>query len=566
MSIPAAAPVPATVAGPASDQPRVAHNRWDQLSVPPLGSWTPTMTVSLVVPAYGDHDELPLTLASLAAQRYPPELLEIVVVDDGSDPPLDVPAFAGDVPVRAVRQVNEGFGAGKARSTGGFTATGEILLFVDADVVLDPHHVEAHARWHHTIDHAVTMGFRTFVDFADIGADDVTRAAADGGVAALVEGREQQDHDWIEKLLGETDQLREPRGDLWRVAVGSSIAVPSWLFREVGGFPVFGIRGCEDTIFGYRLFTRGAVLVPDREAHSWHQGPRHLDDQASRDAAITRRLPVIANHAPARNYRRSVPGRAFAVPYLAAEVPVSEATTTEEEALRCIESLLANDTADVAIGVTAPAGDPVRERLDLWMAGQDRVTVTDAATWSATHPYTPIRLTVPPAVRTAPDALVRVRERLAHHRVGALHVVVPGMAPDAHGTVEAVSTRAVQRAARLTDRPGEVAALVGELFEERWVPGEDLGIGSVGKPPPAGGSGTARDARIQRLEAQLGAAEDTLARLRRRRVLRIADAFGQVARARRPGAAMAALRGLARTLAGRDQATTARRDPPDPAG
>ena len=64
--------------------PRVFRNDWSTVAVPEIGSWTPTMTVSVIIPAFGNQDLLDLTLAGLAGQTYPSELIEVVVVDDGS--------------------------------------------------------------------------------------------------------------------------------------------------------------------------------------------------------------------------------------------------------------------------------------------------------------------------------------------------------------------------------------------------------------------------------------------------------------------------------------------------
>ena len=66
-----------------------------------LGRWRPELTVSVVIPAYQCQASLDLTLAALAGQTYPAELLEVVVVDDDSDPTLELPpSAAGTVPDR----------------------------------------------------------------------------------------------------------------------------------------------------------------------------------------------------------------------------------------------------------------------------------------------------------------------------------------------------------------------------------------------------------------------------------------------------------------------------------
>ena len=78
---------------------RVAGNDYRSLTPPELGAWTPSLRVSVVVPAYGGQDKLDLVLAGLAGQTYPEDLTEVIVVDNGSDPPLRLPDPGAPRPV-----------------------------------------------------------------------------------------------------------------------------------------------------------------------------------------------------------------------------------------------------------------------------------------------------------------------------------------------------------------------------------------------------------------------------------------------------------------------------------
>jgi len=88
-------------------------------------------SVTVVVPAYNYARYLPAALDSALAQDYPSELLEIVVVDDGStDETPEVLARYGDS-IRVIRQPNGGLNA--ATSTGIEAARGDLITFLDAD-------------------------------------------------------------------------------------------------------------------------------------------------------------------------------------------------------------------------------------------------------------------------------------------------------------------------------------------------------------------------------------------------------------------------------------------------
>lgn len=69
------------------------------------------------------------TLASLRGQTY--QDFEVIIVDDGNEPALLLDSNA-----RIIRQVHSG--AAVARNTGAKEARGEYLLFLDADIVMEP--------------------------------------------------------------------------------------------------------------------------------------------------------------------------------------------------------------------------------------------------------------------------------------------------------------------------------------------------------------------------------------------------------------------------------------------
>jgi GT2 family glycosyltransferase len=88
--------------------------------------------VSVIVPAYNEGPVLANCVRSLVTGSY--DRVEIVIVDDGStdDTPAVTAWLAATYPqVRAIRQENAGKGA--ALNRGIAAASGEILLFVDAD-------------------------------------------------------------------------------------------------------------------------------------------------------------------------------------------------------------------------------------------------------------------------------------------------------------------------------------------------------------------------------------------------------------------------------------------------
>jgi glycosyltransferase involved in cell wall biosynthesis len=91
--------------------------------------------VSVIIPHLNQHEQAMRCLDSLAAQSWPADATEVILVDNGSNKPLSEVAAAYPE-VRILRE--ESPGPGLARNRGVAAARGEILAFIDADCRADP--------------------------------------------------------------------------------------------------------------------------------------------------------------------------------------------------------------------------------------------------------------------------------------------------------------------------------------------------------------------------------------------------------------------------------------------
>jgi glycosyltransferase involved in cell wall biosynthesis len=94
--------------------------------------------LSIVIPAYNEADRLSSTLQAVLT-RFDAGDTEIVVVDDGSDDDTaDIARrLLGDTPGARVLQLDENRGKGGAVRAGVQASTGEIVMFMDADLATD---------------------------------------------------------------------------------------------------------------------------------------------------------------------------------------------------------------------------------------------------------------------------------------------------------------------------------------------------------------------------------------------------------------------------------------------
>jgi GT2 family glycosyltransferase len=102
------------------------------------GPTDPAVEFSVVIPTRDRPRALARCLESLARQTYPLERFEVIVVDDGSDPPVPDPGASRNdgLRVHLFRQANAGPAA--ARNAGAEHAAGELLAFTDDDCTPAP--------------------------------------------------------------------------------------------------------------------------------------------------------------------------------------------------------------------------------------------------------------------------------------------------------------------------------------------------------------------------------------------------------------------------------------------
>ena len=94
--------------------------------------------VSIIIPSYNRPQWLVEAIRSCQHQSYQP--LEIIVVDDGSEPPIDQGVLEKFPAVRYIYQKNSG--AGAARNTGLNASSGKFIQFLDDDDWLAPHAIQ----------------------------------------------------------------------------------------------------------------------------------------------------------------------------------------------------------------------------------------------------------------------------------------------------------------------------------------------------------------------------------------------------------------------------------------
>ena len=338
-------------------QPLVRRNDWSTLSPPDLGAWTPRLSVSVVIPAYHADRTLPFVLAGLAAQTYPAHLLEVVVADDGSEPPVELPEVRPEH-TRVVR-VAEGWGRANACHTGALASDGDVVHWLDADMLAFREHVEAQLRWHHLVDYAVVLGTKRFVDperLDPLAPADVRDRVVSGDIATLWDWEASDTHKWVEGMWRRTSDLTEAGPRAFRAHVGATGSLTRSLYFEAGGMDTT-LRLGEDMELGHRLAEAGGVLLPEHAARAWHLGRSHVMEQ--REQVNRYNDAFLANLVPGMRPKRNRRGRRYDVPYLEVVVP---AAGSAEQVTGCVDAVLDSSLDDLRVVVTGDWGSLTDER------------------------------------------------------------------------------------------------------------------------------------------------------------------------------------------------------------
>ena len=215
--------------------------------------------ISIIVPTHNRLELLRRKLEALEAQDLPPERFEAVVVADGcGDGTRDFLAMYR--PGYALKWLETpGLGAASARNRAVEQAEGEVLLFSDDDVVLEPNALRIHLEAQQTP--AVCMGAFRY----------------------------------------ETGEVWQPvfrRGQPHWVGLGcANTSVPAEAFRVVGGFweDLEGYGG-EDLELGYRLHHYGLPFRYLAEARGIHAGGPSMADLSKAHSAGRQAMHIYLHH------------------------------------------------------------------------------------------------------------------------------------------------------------------------------------------------------------------------------------------------------------------------------
>lgn len=207
-----------------------------------------TPRLSVIIPTFNQRAALLETLRALGEQSLPPDQFEVFVVDDGSTDSTSEQIARLEVPfaLRVLQQPNQGPAA--ARNLGATRAAGELLLFLDADIIAAPQLLAQHRHSHDNQDRALVVGRRA---------------------------------PWPPACTSRFSQVVDmdtciPDGPITcQEALSTNLSIQAGHFRQLGGFDET-LRAAEDVELACRATQIGMAIVYNGDALGYHNHPTDL--------------------------------------------------------------------------------------------------------------------------------------------------------------------------------------------------------------------------------------------------------------------------------------------------
>jgi len=200
---------------------------------------------SIIVATHNRPEKLSETLINLTRQSVDTREFEIIVVDDGSEPPVQLSDEA-PANLRLLRLSNVERSA--ARNAGAQSATGELLIFVDDDITVQPDFVNKHVAAQREWPGALQVG--------------AIRLPEDASSTSFGRFRQQLEDTGIPLARGLTSMPN--------FCAAANMAISKARFEELGGFDVT-LSSSEDQDFALRHTSSGGRIAFVPEARVVHR-------------------------------------------------------------------------------------------------------------------------------------------------------------------------------------------------------------------------------------------------------------------------------------------------------
>lgn len=262
--------------------------------------------VSIIIPSLNKYPLNLFTLYSLEQQTFDPAKMEVIFIDDASTDQTEeqLRGYSPPYHFKYIRN-KRNLGRAKVRNLGIRAARGNILIFLDAEMITEPDFVEKHHKYHQSESKLVLSGVMhskkiytcIFPEFSTDVINKITDLAKNN---QQLNNRMREFQLPFEKpypLLEKNDLMSKNYMDLvfkgyswfqtisknfdsdldgfmfpWMAFLTGNVSIRKELIEQAGLFDEEFVQyGYEDWELGYRLYKMGAKYIVTNELITYHQ-------------------------------------------------------------------------------------------------------------------------------------------------------------------------------------------------------------------------------------------------------------------------------------------------------
>lgn len=262
--------------------------------------------VSIIMPSFNKFPLNLFALYSLENQTFNPGKMEVILIDDASTDQTEekLKDYSPRYHFKYIRS-NEKLGRAKGRNLGIHTARGNILIFLDAEMITEPDFVENHYHYHQSKNNVIVTGAMhskalyscIYPEFIDQKVEEIIELTkrnqeiymrleefkhpVDRPYPLLEKSdieRETykeisfQAYPWFEQIPVNFNENLEGFAFPWMAFLTGNLSIRKDLILQAGAFDEEFIHyGYEDWELGYRLYKMGAKYIASNELVTYHQ-------------------------------------------------------------------------------------------------------------------------------------------------------------------------------------------------------------------------------------------------------------------------------------------------------
>jgi glycosyltransferase involved in cell wall biosynthesis len=229
----------------------------------------------VVIPVFNRLDVLRRVLLAINKQSLQSESFEVILVDDGSGENLTgvLNSLKLPYPIKLLKQAH--LGPAAARNFGAKQSQGEVIVFLDSDMIVTPSFLTEHLHCHQSGHHDNVVGNLV------VGP----RYIDSSGLCDPLE--------MLDYFPDGSDLRLQKQPITYQEAFTCNLSIHKGDWQKSGGFDERLVNSFEDIEFAYRAVSRGMKIQMAEKAIAYHEHPQNFKDRCQQAMRYSQTVPLL---------------------------------------------------------------------------------------------------------------------------------------------------------------------------------------------------------------------------------------------------------------------------------